>query len=294
MRDETKKIGFIGAGKVGWSLGRHIKERGGPAYSVHGYYSRGVDAARGAAAFAGGQAFASAEELAAGCDLLLLTVTDGQIADVWSDISAALTVNRERPLCVGHCSGSLNSEVFGSGPSSCSFGSIHPLLAVHDRERGYENFAGASFTIEGGEAFTGLAKDLLSTLGNPFCMIDAGQKTLYHAASVMVSNLVCALAYIGSETLKTCGLEEKFAKNAWRSLFLENAENIADVGPVHSLTGPVERGDAATVAQHLDKLSGDDRDIYLLLSRRLIESAQKKNPDRDYSELALLLGYEAK
>ena len=105
----------------------------------------------------------------------------------------------------------------------------------------------------------------------------------------MVSNLVCALAYEGMETFKACGLDEDFAESAWRSLFLGNAENTASVGPVRALTGPVERGDAATVARHLAALSGDAREIYLLLSRTLVETARLKNPDRDYSELTGIL-----
>ena len=290
MHDTLQKIGFIGAGKVGWSLGRYISERGGPDYTVCGYYSRDIGTARGAAAFAGGRAFDTAAGLAAECDLLLLTVPDGQIAAVWSELSAALPHDRETPLCVGHCSGCLSAEIFVEKPAGCSFGSMHPLLSVHDRETSYKNFAGAYFTIEGDEAFIDFAKELLTALDNSCCTIEAEHKTLYHAASVMVSNLVCALAFTGTETYKKCGLDGEFAGMAWRSLFLGNAKNIAEAGPVRALTGPVERGDTATIANHLEKLSGDERDIYLLLSRKLIETAREKNPDRDYSELALLLG----
>ena len=293
MRDKTKRIGFIGAGKVGWSLGRHIRERGGQGYAVCGYCSRDIGTARAAAAFSGGQAFSSAGELAAGCDLLLLTVPDGQIAEAWHGLLPALAAGREAPLCIGHCSGSLGAEAFEPRPATApglSFGSMHPLLAVHDRENSFENFKGAYFTIEGEDGFAGFAKGLLAALGNPFCALDASQKTLYHAASVMVSNLVCALACVGTDTYKACGFDSGFAENAWRALFNGNAENIAAAGPVRALTGPVERGDTATVARHLEALSGDEREIYLLLSRKLIGAARQKNPGRDYSELARLLG----
>ncbi|MCL1895734.1 MAG: DUF2520 domain-containing protein [Clostridiales bacterium] len=291
MQEIIKKIGFTGAGKVGFSLGRHIKERGGDGYTVCGYHSRDIESARAAAAFSGGQAYASAAELAAECDLLLLTVPDGQIAEAWRALAPELTeTGHKAPLCVGHCSGSLSAEIFEPKPEGVSFGSMHPLMSIHDRENSFGNFKDAYFTIEGGGDFACFAQGLLTTLGNPFCMIDASQKTLYHAASVMVSNLVCALAFAGTQTYRACGFDSGFAENAWRALFRGNAENTIAAGPVHALTGPVERCDTATVARHLDALTGDDREIYLLLSRKLIGAARQKNPGRDYSELARLLG----
>jgi len=282
----TKNVGFIGPGKVGCSLGRHIAENA-VGFAVCGYYGRNAEAAREAAAFTGGSAFGAPEELAAVCDLLLLTVPDKQIADVWDPLSEKLA-DRNTPLYVGHCSGSQSSGIF-SPKTGCHFGSIHPILAVHDKESSYKNFTGAFFTIEGDEAFRALADELLTSLGNPFDSIEASQKIRYHAASVMVSNLVCALAYEGMETFKACGLDKEFSESAWRSLFLGNAQNTASVGPVRALTGPIERGDTATVAKHLEALTGDAREIYLALSRILIETASLKNPDRDYSDLIELL-----
>jgi predicted short-subunit dehydrogenase-like oxidoreductase (DUF2520 family) len=237
----------------------------------------------------------TAEELAGECDLLLLTVPDGKIHDVWARLREALPAGRsekDRALFIAHCSGSLDSRIFDLAPAESafvSFGSIHPLVAVHDRETAFKNLDGAYFTIEGGPKFTKFAAGLLTGLGNPFCRIDARQKTLYHAASVLVSNLVCALAYEGMETFAACGLDSSFAESAWRALFLGNAENIAKLGPVSALTGPVERADTATIARHIAALTGDTKEMYILLSRTLVETAQRKNPDRDYSGLMSLL-----
>jgi len=279
---KTLNVGFIGPGKVGCSFGRYIAESSG-CFSIIGYCGRDIGSAHEAAAFTGGRAYESPEELASVCDILLLTVPDKQIAHVWDSLARNLP-ERNDPLYVGHCSGSQSSEIFSPKPG-CHFGSVHPVLAVPDKLNSYKNFDGAYFTIEGDEVFKSVAVELMNTLGNPFSMINADQKIKYHAASVMVSNLVCALAYKGMETFKDCGLDEEFADHAWRSLFLENAKNISSLGPVRALTGPVERGDAETIARHLEALSGDAREIYLILTRVLIETAQQKNPDRDYSEL---------
>ena len=284
-----KNAGFIGAGKVGTSLGRYIKESAQDSFKVCGYYSLSRESADAAALLTDSHAFDSPGELAAVCDLLFLTLPDGRIARVWREVSDCLPKGRAAPLYVAHCSGSLDAAVFDPRPDGFFFGSIHPFLAVYDKVTSYERFPGAYFTIEGDEAFTAMAETLLTALGNPYSAIDAVHKTLYHAASVTVSNLVCALAYTGMETLKACGLSDDFADNAWRALFLENAENIAGLGPVRALTGPVERADTATVARHLEALSGDTREVYRLLSLALTEIARQKNPERDYTELLKIL-----
>ena len=70
---------------------------------------------------------------------------------------------------------------------------------------------------------------------------------------------------------------------------LDNVNNIAEKGCVEALTGPVERGDIGTVQRHLETLVGDDREIYRLLSLRLLTLAQEKHPDKDYTNLKEVL-----
>jgi len=283
------KIGFIGAGKVGFSLGKHIAEKAGGAFTVLGYYSRNHESAEEAAAFTGARAFKTPGALAGESDVILLTVPDGQIAKVWADLKPGAKAG----LIVGHLSGALDSGIFSDpenpAQSSCSFGSMHPILSMHDKETAYRKLPGAYFSVEGDKPFLGFAEALLSALGNPFCRIDKSNKILYHAASVLVSNLVCALAYKGMDLFKECDLDGDFAENAWRSLFIGNAENIYTLGPVLALTGPVERADAATVKRHLETLTGETREIYLLLSRVITEAAELKNPERDFTELKEVL-----
>jgi predicted short-subunit dehydrogenase-like oxidoreductase (DUF2520 family) len=69
-----------------------------------------------------------------------------------------------------------------------------------------------------------------------------------------------------------------------------NMNHLAQVGPTAALTGPVERGDTATVQKHLACFdSQDERELYRLLSKKLVDVAQQKNPDRDYQPLRHVL-----
>ena len=60
-------------------------------------------------------------------------------------------------------------------------------------------------------------------------------------------------------------------------------------GAKNALTGPVERNDLQTVKKHVESLKGEDRQIYILLAKRLVNLAKAKNEDRDYSELSEFL-----
>ncbi len=275
------KIGFIGAGKVGFSMGRYFMERD---VHVSGYYSRNLNSSKEAAIFTKTRYYERLEDLVRESDTLFLTVPDGDIDKVYSKVSQ-LDI---RGKCLVHCSGALSSDVFSDvskkGARGCS---IHPICAVSDKLTAYQNLSKAYFTIEGKDVEDVVA--LIAGCGNRVELISAGQKVKYHAASVYASNLVVGLYDIATELLQECGLSEAFSKEALLPLFMGNAMNVANKGAVEALTGPVERADKGTVKKHLEVLQGERREIYRLLSRQLLQVAQKKNADREYLEVDMIL-----
>ena len=75
-------------------------------------------------------------------------------------------------------------------------------------------------------------------------------------------------------------------------LILGNAENIAAYGPKDALTGPIERNDIETVKKHIACMQNDDSDdvsLYKMLGTKLANIAEKKNPDKDYTQMMELL-----
>lgn len=271
------KIGFIGAGKVGFSLGKHFVEHG---VSVLGYYSKNLTSSKEAAEFTKTKYYEDIEHLVSESDILFITVPDGVIRDVYEQIIQSEIKGKY----LVHCSGALSSEVFLGiseyGAKACS---VHPICAVSDKFTGYQELSKAYYTIEGNGVET--IAELFRGCGNVVGVISADMKSRYHASAVFASNLVVSLYDIAMRQLKECGLSEDFAENALRALFMGNAENIATKGSVHALTGPIERGDAQTVYKHLSTLSGEEKDIYFMLSKSLLDVARRKNPDRDYKEL---------
>lgn len=272
-------IGLIGAGKVGCSLGKYLTEKGVP---IVGYYSQNHASTQQAADFTASKAFSSATDLAAACDLLFLTVPDDAIVPVWHQIRACSL----EKMSIGHCSGALSSSVLDGIAAKGAMGfSLHPLLAVRDKITSWKEMHQVYFTLEGDPLHLAPIASLLHRIGNPYAVIAPENKVRYHAACVTVSNLVIGLAKMGADMFASCGLDDAFAQQAWHKMFLNNAEGICSVGFLEALTGPVERGDAHTVRQHMQALDGDTLQIYRHLSLILLEIAQEKHADRSYSEL---------
>lgn len=277
------RIGFVGAGKVGFTLGKYMMERN---VCVSGYYSRKQESAIQASDFTHTKYYETLEKLTASSDALFLTVPDGAIEEVWNSLKEYSL--KGKFIC--HCSGAMNSAVFSGIDQMEAFGySIHPLFAVHDRLRSYRELSQAYFTIEGSKEYIPYWKTFFETLGNPVQVIQPDQKILYHSAAVFASNLVTALFETGVSLLTECGFDRKSGEEALKALFLNNCHSVAEAGTEAALTGPVERLDLGTIQKHLEVLSGNEREIYVRLSEVLEEIAGRKHPERDYTELSQLL-----
>lgn len=277
------RIGFVGAGKVGFTLGKYMSERN---VCVSGFYSRCTESAKQASIFTHTKYYETLEDIAESSDALFLTVPDGALESVWNSLKRYSLTGKF--IC--HCSGAMSSAVFSEIDQMGAFGySIHPLFAVHSRLQSYQEISQAYFTIEGHPAYLYFWKKFFEDMGNPVRLIDGKQKVLYHSAAVFASNLVTGLFEEGVRLLMDCGFDRENGEKALAPLFVHNAQNVAGLGAAEALTGPVERGDAGTLSHHLEVLPEKEKEIYLRLSETLLDIAKRKNPERDYRELSRIL-----
>ena len=278
------KIGLIGAGRVGCSLGKYLAEKG---KTVTGFFSKSFESAAEAAEFTSTDslsvmAFHDMEELVALSDTLIITTPDDEIGKVW-DRMKEMSIN-ERIIC--HVSGSLSSDVFTGIDKKQAYGaSIHPLLAFRDKYSSYEQLHNSFFTLEGDETALRGMESLLQELGNPYRIIERKAKAAYHCAASILSNDVLALLEMGYGLLQECGFTEKEARESTASLIRGNVENVLKNGTLSSMTGPIVRGDVSTVEKHLQVLKGEDREIYLLLGKRLLKMAAINDPQKNYGKM---------
>lgn len=278
------RIGFIGAGKVGCTLGKYFRENGIP---VSGYYNRTSEHAKEAAEFTDTLYYEDVNDLINESDMIFITVSDNSIPMVYGSLDKKILAGK----IIAHSSGALSSSVFTDSGTYGFYGySIHPIYAVNDRFTAYKNFQNAFITIEGNEDKIDFLLNLFRSLGNKTAKISGENKVRYHSAAVFASNLVCGLFGKAEDILVSCGFSQDDAKDALKGLFLDNASGIADKGPMLQLTGPIERNDTGTVRKHLEVLSEDEKELYIAASKAVLKLAKRKHSDRDYNEMVTLLG----
>lgn len=268
-------IGFIGAGKVGFSMGKYLTER---RIHLSGYYSRNPQSAM-EAAFTGTRQYIALDDLVADSDVLLLAVPDGAIAAVWEQLKMLPIQNK----ILGHFSGSLSSAVFSDIMRYHAYGySIHPLLAINDKYNSYKELSNAFFTLEGNPKYLNEIRQFFDRFGNETAVISAEDKVRYHAVAAMISNLYVGLVRLCEDMLCGCGFQPDQAHHALIPLIVGNAENIAKSGTTQALTGPIERNDVETVENHLGALTPTEAEVYRCLSKQVLKIAKEKYPSRDY------------
>jgi len=282
------RIGFIGAGRVGFTMGKYLKEHD---VSISGYYSRNAEHAKEAATFTDTSYYLDAFRLIDSCDAIILTVSDGAISEVFSEIKSYAGLAGK---IVCHTSGSLSSSVFADTECQVYGYSIHPIYAISDRYTSYKEFSNAYFTIEGDEKYLDELTSIFSDAGLRISQMDSSEKSKYHASCVMASNLVCGMYAAAIETLMECGFDKQVSETMLKELFKANALGIVDKGLVNQLTGPIDRNDISTVKTHLSKLEGDKKSLYIEASKQVLEIARVKNPDKDYTDMEIVLNTDKK
>ncbi|MDK9710823.1 Rossmann-like and DUF2520 domain-containing protein [Acidaminobacter sp.] len=251
------RIGIIGAGKVGTSFGLFLKDRG---ETITGYVSRTYDSACEAAALTGSKAFQDPLELIRNSELIFLTVVDDQIEPLAAVLASKLAENIPRPdpgdqrhPIFVHMSGA--HSILALEPLAAAgfeTASLHPLQSVSEIEQARNAFGDTLFTVEMmlGGGFEGW----LATIGISFVRIEAENKALYHVGAVFASNFVVTVLDAAIQLFEQVGFSEEEARRGLMPLVYGSVDNVARSGAEKALTGPVARGDVATVAKHLEAL----------------------------------------
>ena len=167
----------------------------------------------------------------AAADAVILCVPDQEIA-------AAAAAIVPGPL-VGHCSGATGLEPLAPHEAF----SLHPLMTV---TREGASFAGAGAAIAGStDRALGLASHLATALGMHPVEVADRDRAAYHAAASIASNFLITLEAAAERLAAEVGLERSLLVPLVRA----SVENWGTLGGERALTGPVARGDHATVAR---------------------------------------------
>ena len=270
-----KKFSIVGAGRLGTSLGAALAGRGWQPQVV---FDRDAGAARaGRRIIGGGRASTSPAAVAAARGAVIVAVPDVAVG------RAAAALARAGGLWTGrdvfHTSGLLPAASLRAlAGRGARVASLHPVQAFPQKGMPASTFAGITWGIEGDGTAVEAAEEIVRTLGGNVLLLAARDKALYHAACALASNALVALEWMAAGVLGRVGLAEDAAASTLLPLLQGTLQNVKSLGLEKALTGPVLRGDVATVKKHLEALRDDPgaREVYVALGKQILGLAAKQ------------------
>jgi predicted short-subunit dehydrogenase-like oxidoreductase (DUF2520 family) len=268
-------LNIVGAGHVGRALGRLFHEHG--VFEVRDVLTRSPASAQDAVAFIGaGRALAQAAELRP-AQVWMLAVGDDQIAPACAALAATGLLNK---ATVFHCSGAKSSaELAAARDSGAQVASIHPVRSFADPAGVAAAFDGTWCGVEGDPDALALLSAALEAIGARLVGIDAAAKAVYHAASVFASNYLVTVLDAALRAYAAAGVPPEVARELARPLAGETLANVFRLGAPAALSGPIARGDMATVARQQAALQDWDAptaDLYAALVEATTTLAGRK------------------
>ena len=267
-------VGIIGPGRAGVGLALALA-RAGYLVRLYGRRKRAIpdplELTVGAADAAPPPAWL------AQAGVVILAVRD----DAIRPLAQTLARGGVRPEhVVLHLSGAQGQEALAPlVPSRAALGSLHPLQTISDPERAPERLKGAWAAVEGMPRALDAAERIARALGMRPFRLTGKAKAIYHAGAVFASNYFVVVEAVAQRLLRHAGLSDAEAWQALRPLVEGTLENLLHQQPTDALTGPVVRGDDATIRRHLESLTKDDALLYRALGRAALELAEKRGMD---------------
>jgi predicted short-subunit dehydrogenase-like oxidoreductase (DUF2520 family) len=270
-------LNLIGAGHVGRVLGRLFARHGD--FQIGQVLTRSAQSAQQAVDFIGaGEAVAGYDQLRPAA-IYMLAVGDDQI------VAASEALARAVPLkdsVVFHCSGALASDrMQAARAAGALLASVHPIRSFADPDAVAAQFSGTFCGIEGDPGALAVLTPALQAIGAQPVPIDAAAKTVYHAAAVFASNYLVTVLDAALRAYQAAGIPEPVARQLAQPLATEAMANVFRLGPATALSGPIARGDMATVERQRLAVGEWDAAIgalYEALVPPTIDLASRKRP----------------
>ncbi len=268
----NEPLGIAGTGKLAQALAALLTERGVRVRTIS----------------ARGDALCELPRLASH---ILIAVTDGAIAEVAANL-AKTGLTRAVVLHTSGAIGPAALEVLRQAGNSV--GVLHPLQTVPSVEKGIEKLPGSTFAFSGDPDAAAWASRLVALLNGTPLRLNPDFWHHYHAAAVMACNYQMTLVDCALELMAIAGIARDQALDALSPILRATTENVLHAGPASALTGPIRRGDVATIARHLAAMSDaspETKAVYVTAGLRTIPLAERagldENEAREVNELLM-------
>lgn len=197
------------------------------------------------------------EDLVRGARTLIVAVPDDAVTTAATRLVAAIEHTGWKGLTVAlHLAGALSSEAIAPlrGSEQTAVGVFHPVVSLQGAESA-STLPGSYATISGDRAAVAAGRRLARTLAMRPLTVADGDRPLMHLAAVLAAGDTIALLDEARALLEGAGIAEDDARDLVASLARGAVDAFARRGAGAALTGPAARGDAHTLASHLDALA---------------------------------------
>jgi predicted short-subunit dehydrogenase-like oxidoreductase (DUF2520 family) len=273
---EKPALVIVGCGKVGTAMANLLSRSG---YLISGVVTSRLETARKSAEATGAGRYSDCPwELTPEADVVFITTPDDRIAAVCGEIAENNGFQGESVVL--HCSGALSSRILGPARDRGAFAaSLHPLQSFASADQAVRLVPGSFCAIEGDAEALPIVRQIVKDIGGLLLEITPEKKTLYHAAAVAASNYLVTLIGLAVELNRAAGLSSDAGYEALVPLVRGTLRNIGSRGVPDALTGPIARGDVATVAAHLEAMEKDVPEylsLYRCLGLYTVDMAREK------------------
>jgi predicted short-subunit dehydrogenase-like oxidoreductase (DUF2520 family) len=257
-------IAIVGPGRLGSALALALRRAGYTITEIVSRNSAGSKRkARELAREVGAQASrSSGAQLDA--DLVWFCVPDREIGAASRQLASVTDWKRKIAF---HSSGALDSaELKALARRGAAVASVHPMMTfVH---RSAPSLKGVPFALEGDAPAVRLARRIARDLGGEAFTIRKQHKAAYHAWGAFASPLLVAVLATAEKVASAAGLSAAEARKEMLPIVRQTIANYEALGPAGAFSGPIVRGDAEIVRQHLQVLRTipEARAVYLALA----------------------------
>jgi predicted short-subunit dehydrogenase-like oxidoreductase (DUF2520 family) len=255
-------IAIIGAGRLGTALAQRLSEAGYEVSKINSRRSPRVPRLR--------------------ADLVWFCVPDGEIATVARSFSEVPWRGR----FAVHSSGVLTSDVLNPlRRAGASVVSVHPLMTFV--KGSLPELAGVTFAIEGDPSAVRVAQQITRELGGRAVRTRKQDKVAYHAFATMICPLLVSLLAASEKAAVLAGMSEAEARRRMMPILRQTLRNYEKLGPAGAFSGPIVRGDTATMRAHLTLLTRVP--VAKRVYAGLAQAALKFLPNRNRRRIARIL-----
>jgi len=191
-------------------------------------------------------------------DITLIACPDDKMPSLVEKLATASVITPGS--IVMHMSGILSSDILiPLKQHGALIASVHPLKAFRKTNTPDTTaFQNIHCAIEGDSKAIKILTPLWQAMGAHIFTLNSEKKATYHAAAVMASNYLVTLAAEASNLFKISGAPQKNAQDICLQLMQTSLDNLKQTdAPEKALTGPLVRGDAQTIQQHLDAITSE-------------------------------------